>query len=421
MSGETAQTPYRQAALDRLSSPEQLDRLLVVVRPSDWLAMTAFAILALTALAWSLFGTVATRVEGNGILVGAGGHIFTPVANGDGMIQALSVSPGQRVRVGQKLARIDQPDLVDALATARAAADDYEVQLRALGGQVVDYAGARRNYDVAQRTLLMQERDAAIARSQAVAQQLAAAESLLARGIVVRARIDELQQQLAAARQAVTEAGSRIVRMGADEVSARNQDDREVRALQSRLAEARRRQRDTAAELERRQWVLSPVAGRVIEIKTPLGSRVSVGMPVVAVENGAAALQLMLYVPPRDGKMVRRGMLVHVSPSVSRREEYGTMIGRVVEVSDFPATQQAMLATLQNAELVTEFSARGAPIAARIALEPDRRTPSGYRWAGGSGPPMALSSGTLAGAEITVRRQSPISFVIPMLRRSSGL
>jgi HlyD family secretion protein len=56
-----------------------------------------------------------------------------------------------------------------------------------------------------------------------------------------------------------------------------------------------------------------------------------------------------------------------------------------------------------------------------VALDADPATATGYRWAGGAGPPVPLTSGTLVEAAVTVRRQAPIGFAIPLLRRELGL
>ena len=412
---------FRQAALDRLSNPEQLDRIMTVARPGDWLAMAALGAIAIAALAWSIFGTVATRVSGSGMLVAQGGAIFTPVANGDGLVVQLAAVQGQHVVAGERLARIAQPDLEQQLAAAKAVVAEYDAQLGVLRGQVGSFATARERTGAAQHRLLDQQRADAAARAADTEGQLKAAEALMARGILTRAKVSDLRQQVVAARQSVSEANSRLVQLQAEEIGTRNVDARDVRASESKLAEAQRRVRDLAADLERRQWVRSPAAGRVVEVKAPVGSRVVAGMPVLAVENGSAALQLILYVPPRDGKLVRLGMIVNIAPSVARKEEVGTMIGHVVEVSDFPATVQAMQATLQNEQLVKDFSAGGAPITVRVQLERTPHTATGYAWAGGSGPAVPLTSGTIAEAAVTVSRQAPITFALPFLRGSAGM
>jgi HlyD family secretion protein len=114
-------------------------------------------------------------------------------------------------------------------------------------------------------------------------------------------------------------------------------------------------------------------------------------------------------------------MLVNVEPGTVKREEFGSMIGSIVAVSDFPVTPQGMAAILHNDNLVTRFSHEGAPYAATVSLEPDTTTVSGYRWAVGKGPPIRLSSGTLTKAEITTRNQRPLDLIVPLVKRLTGL
>jgi HlyD family secretion protein len=114
-------------------------------------------------------------------------------------------------------------------------------------------------------------------------------------------------------------------------------------------------------------------------------------------------------------------MEVRVEPTTVKREEYGAIVGRVVTVSDFPVTPQGMLADLHNDALVKRFSQDGTPYAAKVTLERDPSTASGYRWTSGKGPPILLSSGTLTRAEVTTREQPPIDLVIPLMKRLSGI
>ena len=109
--------------------------------------------------------------------------------------------------------------------------------------------------------------------------------------------------------------------------------------------------------------------------------------------------------PPDRGKDIRPGMSVHVEPTQIAREEFGAIIGKVAAISEFPVTPQGMAADLHNETLVKRFSEHGAPYAAKIQLEPDASTVSGYRWSSGKGPPVRLSSGTLTRAEVTTREQ----------------
>jgi HlyD family secretion protein len=104
-----------------------------------------------------------------------------------------------------------------------------------------------------------------------------------------------------------------------------------------------------------------------------------------------------------------------------RKEEWGTMLGEIVSISDFPATAEGMRAILQNPELVREFTSGGPPYAARVRLLSSARSPRRYRWSSGEGPPILITAGTLAAASVTVKEERPIAFVIPLFRKMTGL
>jgi multidrug efflux pump subunit AcrA (membrane-fusion protein) len=94
---------YRKEALERLASPEQLDQLLQLTRPRGWLALGGLGLLLLFGLCWSIFGTIATTVEAQGMLVRRGGvrRVDAPAA---GTVRRYLIAVGQTVRKGQKLA-----------------------------------------------------------------------------------------------------------------------------------------------------------------------------------------------------------------------------------------------------------------------------------------------------------------------------
>ena len=63
---------FRQVALDRLASPEQLDHLVPVVDARGWIALAVCAALVLGALAWGLTGSLPVTLAARGTLTGDG-------------------------------------------------------------------------------------------------------------------------------------------------------------------------------------------------------------------------------------------------------------------------------------------------------------------------------------------------------------
>ena len=114
-------------------------------------------------------------------------------------------------------------------------------------------------------------------------------------------------------------------------------------------------------------------------------------------------------------------MPARISPSTVKREEFGYMWGKVVFVPDYPATVAAIMRNFQNEQLVQSLAGRGPVTEVRVALEPDATTVSGYRWSSPGGPPVKISAGTIAVAEIVTATRAPITLVVPILRQKLGL
>ena len=60
---------FRKKAIDKLSSPEQLDTMMQVTSPGGWIALAGLGVILLFAVVWSVVGSIGIRVEGQGILI----------------------------------------------------------------------------------------------------------------------------------------------------------------------------------------------------------------------------------------------------------------------------------------------------------------------------------------------------------------
>jgi multidrug efflux pump subunit AcrA (membrane-fusion protein) len=109
---------FRKAALERLSSPEQLDQLMQVTSPRAWLALATLGAILLAALLWSIFGSIPTKVEAQGILIRKGG-LHEIVALTPGRVTEMDVAAGDTVAEGEIVARLAQPELQAQLDAAQ--------------------------------------------------------------------------------------------------------------------------------------------------------------------------------------------------------------------------------------------------------------------------------------------------------------
>jgi HlyD family secretion protein len=412
---------FRPAAMERLSSPEQLDQLVGITRPADWLAILVIALFLGVVLVWSVIGRIPTRASGEGILTSDAGRVIDAISAVSGRLASVEVAVGDRVTAGQVIAQLSQTETEQRYRSAADVVREREGEYETLASTIERELAAKAANFAAQQSGLNQVITAAEQRRAYLAQALEGVETLIARGFATRRELEDWRAELNAIQQRITDARNDIQRLDAQRRENESQRELDRLAAQFRVNEARRQMEQLAATLERDSRLTSPTEGQVIEIKVSRGAVLAIGTPVVAIETQGSSLEAVIYIPAERGKTVQPGMEVRIEPATVKREEFGTMVGKVVSISGFPVTPEGMAAVLRNDALVRRFSRDTAPYAVLVQLERDSRAVSGYRWSSGSGPPLRLSTGTLARAEITTREQRPMELIVPILRRLSGI
>ncbi|MGB6056509.1 MAG: hypothetical protein WBG17_14870, partial [Burkholderiaceae bacterium] len=90
---------FRPAAVAKVGNPDQLDRVLQVVRPLHVLAICVVALVVLSALMWSLAAIAPVKVRGHGILLAADGGLAGGAARA---IVFVPNDDGRQVRTGMR-------------------------------------------------------------------------------------------------------------------------------------------------------------------------------------------------------------------------------------------------------------------------------------------------------------------------------
>jgi HlyD family secretion protein len=413
---------FRKVALDRLSSPEQLDAMVQVVTLRSWIALAPFISLLALALAWGIFGSIPTKVTGKCLLIQTGG-LRDVTAGSAGRITEMTVKVGDILTVGQTVALLAQPDIAERIRTSEDRMAELRRQESELQGQISRAQGLSRSLVEQQRSALERQITAAQERSRVVNERIKSQQSLFEQGLITRQTLLNSQNELAATQQEIENARSQL-----QQASLRGAEDdkralQEITAARNQISETRRSLQSLQSNLALATQVTSSYAGRIVELKAGPGTLISQGSALLTVESadgGRNELEAVIYIPATEGKKVAQGMDAQIVPSTVKREEHGFMLARVHAVSEYAATAESMLATLQNRQIVQELAAGSSPIEVRATLQA-ADTASGFRWSSADGPPFKVRTGTLGTAEIVVHRQAPITLVIPLLRKSLGL
>ena len=381
MSNPPKRQLFRKAALDRLSSPEQLDRLVPISDTFGWLALLTLLLLLSVAVVWGVFGRIPDQVEGKGILVNTGGRIIDAMSPSAGTVINLRVDRNDFVKKGQEIAAIEQTGLQDEyIGALEMLAERRDTRERLFAAE---FALKDNNFTQqirAQKQIIQAARN----RRSFLATKITGLEGLIAKGYTTNDRLEEANVDYNAAVQDISTAQNRILEIEAEKLDLQSMHQKDLTGIDQRISEAERKLREIETRMSADARVIAPASGRITELKVFEGSVLQAGAAIASIATTGDALQAVLYIPTEDGKRVEPGMTVRISPSSVKKEEHGSILGIVTEVSAFPATRQGMLTVLQNDDL-------------------------------------DITGGSTVEAEITVSEDPPINLIIPFIRKHTGI
>ena len=312
---------FRESALERLNSPEQLDEAIRITSPTSRLAALGLLAVVGSAVAWSIFGTVPTRVNGDGIIVYRDAEAHKAVAEAPGLLKELLIKPADQMSEGQVVAIILKPELDVQISSARAELAELEVERTTLANQRDTQLDDLRRY-LAKRTQELQKR---IAQSRERADFLTITldeqKKLLERGFTTRHTVDDAQSKLFQATQDINTATSELTQLTLTEQEKKDSWLERISQVDRRLLLQRHTLDELVEKLEVGSKIISPSAGVVEQITAASGSYLAAGQAVAIITSTSKELEAKIFVAAADAKLIKPGMAVQVSRD---RKEGGT-------------------------------------------------------------------------------------------------
>ena len=474
---------FRQKALDRLSSPEQLDKLIQVVTPKDWLPLASLAVFGFLGLLWSIFGSIPVTVSGQGMLINSRKVVpfQSPIS---GQLKSFNVEPGECVKKDDILATIDPSDKKQQL-------QQQQEKLAQLKQQIAKATLLRQQHTLIETEKISSERASLKQRLQdtqnltprlqkqglnSIAQQRLSLEQnlldvqeltpiLLQRatkqrelqqeGAISAERVLQAEQEYRQSRQKISEIQAQLQQLRIQEAELQQKylenlnSITQIKAELEKLAirkkqleqdnlEATNTEKNQIQELEQAiarlekevadnsyiKYIKSPHAGCILETTVTVGQYVNPGTRLGNLQTDEKPNQIIsvAYFNVEDGKKIQPGMPILVTPDTVPRTRFGGIVGEVVDVSSFAVTSEGANSVLGNPEVVKKLMAEGGgKIEAIAQLKHDSETFSGYQWSSSQGPELEISSGTTTTVRVTVEERSPITWVMPRLREWTGI
>jgi HlyD family secretion protein len=469
---------FRQKALDRLASPEQLDQLMKVTSPRSWLALSCLGSFVLLALSWSIWGRLPITIAGQGIIIRPG-QVVDLQATVPGQLLTLNVKSGDIVHKGQVLATLSQSELEKQLQQHRQKLTELESHNQTASTLLTQRTNLEKGSLQQQRQLLqhriaqaeaitprLQSKglDAILQQRHSIEQGLASArkqapilynrlrqrQALQTQGAIssdivfdaeqlylqsldkiaaLETQLKELDLKEIQTEQAFQENLTTIADLTTQLQQLDNQATslvqqtlelthnrhQEIQDLKSAIAQLELKLNQTTA-------IVSEYNGRILELSATQGQVITQGTRLGSIDQSrTGTLVAITYFPIKDGKRLKPGMNLQLTPDTVKREQFGGITGTVKSVSSFPITPAGANHQLGNPELVKRLTETEPKIEVLAELELDPSTFSGFHWSSSQGPALEMSSGTTASVRVTVDQQAPITFVLPFLKSTTGI
>jgi len=471
---------FRQQSLDRLSSPENLDQLMQVVSLKDWLPLGGLAIFGVLGLLWTIFGNIPITVTGKGVLINPRQVVQfqSPIS---GQLQSLNIKNGQCVTKDEiigiidpshkkqdlqqqrdKLAELKQQVqkstllrqqrthleteaiIAERLTLKQRLQDTQKLTPRLKDEGLNSISQQRRSLqerlkDAEELTPLLQQR---VTKQQNLQKQGAISEERVLQAEIeyrqTRQNISEIQSQLKQLQLQETELqqkylenlnsitqinteleklNTRSKQLEQNNLEAVNIEKNQIQEVEQAIARLQKEVADNST-------IKSSHTGCIVEITTSVGQYLNPGTRLGTLQTAGKSNEMLsvTYFTVEDGKQIRPGMQILITPDQVKRARFGGIVGKITDVSPFAITSEGAASVVGNPELVQKLMDRqGGKIEVIAELQLDSNTISGYKWSSSKGPPLEISPGTTTTVRVTVEERSPITFVLPILREWSGI
>ena len=403
---------FRKQAIDKVSSPEQLDLVMQVTSPLGWLALATVGLVLIVALIWSILGSIPDLVDGQGVLI-RGERLNDIVATATGTLVKITVSPDTDVQAGQVIAEIakDKGEIEQKLTMKKDELGRIQSQNASAGGS--DQQAIARNQGLlgAKQAELVSLRQQRKTQEDLVNKGLKAANVLFDYDRRITGTLGEIasiEREDAAIREQMNPRENQEAGVKA-----------EIQQLENELL------RSTAE-------ITSPQAGRVVQVIKSASDKVREGEPLMRLELNAPTtgqasycggnVHAVMYISGLLAGKVHPGQEARISPTDVKKEEFGYIKGEITWISRNAASPDDMREKLKNDKLVQGFNSEGPVFEARVCLGLDKdNKANGFKWSSSTGPAKKIESGTLATASVVVDERRPYTYVVPTVRHAIGI
>ena len=409
---------FSKESLEAASNPDELDHTLQIVRSKLWIPLFGICVVAMVGLTWSIFGRMPVNVTGFGVLINPG-NVKIVQSQAPGLVEKVSVKPGDEINEGDIVALLQQPTLEQSLQQAKENYDEINrINSDALKANQKQFVAQLASIN-RQKELLAEGKELSGNVNRSLEKRNEVLLQLAKDNLVNSEMLLQSESSLVESKTKMASYDAQIQELELSIEQAKQKNIQTEFTLKNQIDESRRAVEKLELQLENNRHIRSKAGGKVMQLMVSAGTAVAFGTPVlsVAADQSTQSMKNLCYFSVKDGKKIKPNMTIQVTPSTVKRERYGSIVGKVLSVSSFPVSRQAAMNIVGSKELAFALTGQGAMIEVETELKKalSSESESGYEWTS-KNPPVAVSQGTTTVNRVRVDERAPITYVLPLLR-----
>jgi len=358
------------------------------------------------------------NVTGFGVLINPG-NVKVVQSQAPGLVENVSVKPGDEINEGDIVAILQQPALEQSLQQAKENYDEINrINSDALEANQKQFAAQLASIN-RQKELLAEGKQLSGNVNRSLEKRNEVLLQLAKDNLVNSEMLLQSESSLVESKTKMASYDAQIQELDLSIEQAKQKNIQTEFTLRNQIDESRRAVEKLKLQLENNRHIRSKTGGKVMQLMVSVGTAVAFGTPIlsVAADESANSMRNLCYFSVKDGKKIKPNMTIQITPSTVKRERYGSIIGKVINVSSFPVSQEAAVNIVGSKELALALTGQGAMIEVESELKSTSSSESisGYEWTS-QNPPVAVSQGTTTINRVRVDDRAPITYVLPLLR-----
>ncbi|MDF5723134.1 MAG: NHLP bacteriocin system secretion protein [Rhizonema sp. PD37] len=374
---------------------------------------------------WAFFWRLPIKYVGQGVIVVPLKAVALS-SRSAGQIMNVYVKVGDKVKQGQLVAKLDLPQLDQQIQQVENNIKELESQRKiVVTTQNQKTTNAIRQIE-RQRITLNANLIGLKQLDKLLTEKTKSYQSLVKQGVIapLSTQVTTLYSAIQSNRVQIANIYPQLADLVVQERQLILQDQQADNQRDNQIDDLMRQRKVLETQLSQNSNVISPYTGTILDLSMTVGQYVSAATRLGTIDQPEVKhppLRAITFFTVGAAKRISPKMEIEVTPNIDYRRRFGSIVSRVISVSKLPSTPEDISRTTGNDQLAKQLVEARTVIRVDSVLEQDPNTFTGFKWTISQGPGIPIRQGTTTQVWITVEKRTPINWVIPGIRKLTGI